>query len=109
MLRVLFFDLRAPIQRLFGDQRRIDQDDAFLGVDEAGGAAAVVVVDKDAWGQLFPFAQASHANANGTASSCHDFSPVYLLNHSPISFVGSIERRGGACQNALFYVKMCAV
>src|SRR4051794_13680297 len=68
---ILVFDLFAPVHCLLGDQGRIDQDDTFFSMDKARGTAAIVVVDKNAGGQLFALTQAGHTNSHRTSTSCH--------------------------------------
>jgi hypothetical protein len=71
LARILLLDLRAPIDRLRRDQRRIDQHDALLGVDEAGRTAPVKCVDEHPGRQFLPLSQPRHADSHCTASTRH--------------------------------------
>jgi len=64
-------DLVAPVDGLLGDQRCVNQYDAFLCMDKTGGTAPIFHINIDAWRKLLSFTQAGDAKSNCTPAPCY--------------------------------------
>jgi hypothetical protein len=80
MSGIFVFDLLAPVDCLLGDERRIDQDNAFFCIDKAGRATTVMIVNKNTRNEFFAFAQPGDANTNSASTSSHLDNFPYFSN-----------------------------